>query len=424
MDAKKQSKKRGSLKNCFVCGDRALGYNFNAWTCESCKAFFRRNALKTKPFNCPFNNSCSMTPVTRRFCQKCRLKKCFDIGMKKEFIMTEEEKRVKKLKKQQNHAAGGDSDDHTDVDHMNITSTSSNVVYNEPEADIYNLQTHFNAAVDEFYRMDDNQLLELSGFSQSAPDNEDGSMFGLLAHGQEPPSHGIPAAPVSTKLAEANVAMTPIRLNYDKVQSDSSDLNELEKRMLSELSDAYGFVKGNAVQSFACKWKPTLDDIVKMTDGAIRQLISLCKKVSCFQRLCQDDQIALLKGGCAPLMVLQSVMSYNAKSDCWDDGSEGCILKMDVLKQASGDLYDVHRKFIESFRPEWRKDQNIMLLLGSIALFSPERPNVVHDSSIRLQQQTFMFLLKRYLEVHCDSLCEADNYYFQLMTKLEELHTV
>uniref|UniRef100_A0A1I8FCC7 Nuclear receptor domain-containing protein n=1 Tax=Macrostomum lignano TaxID=282301 RepID=A0A1I8FCC7_9PLAT len=30
---------------CTVCGDKALGYNFDAITCESCKAFFRRNAL-------------------------------------------------------------------------------------------------------------------------------------------------------------------------------------------------------------------------------------------------------------------------------------------------------------------------------------------------------------------------------------------
>lgn len=37
-----------SNKVCSVCGDLALGYNFNALTCESCKAFFRRNALKEK----------------------------------------------------------------------------------------------------------------------------------------------------------------------------------------------------------------------------------------------------------------------------------------------------------------------------------------------------------------------------------------
>ena len=35
-------------KVCRVCGDKALGCNFDAISCESCKAFFRRNALKEK----------------------------------------------------------------------------------------------------------------------------------------------------------------------------------------------------------------------------------------------------------------------------------------------------------------------------------------------------------------------------------------
>lgn len=41
-------RKKKDVKKCGVCGDLALGSNFNAITCESCKAFFRRNALKTK----------------------------------------------------------------------------------------------------------------------------------------------------------------------------------------------------------------------------------------------------------------------------------------------------------------------------------------------------------------------------------------
>ena len=50
-DSAELSRKRTRMKDekiCGVCGDKALGYNFNAVTCESCKAFFRRNALKPK----------------------------------------------------------------------------------------------------------------------------------------------------------------------------------------------------------------------------------------------------------------------------------------------------------------------------------------------------------------------------------------
>lgn len=92
------------LKICGVCGDKALGYNFNAVTCESCKAFFRRNALTKKDFRCPFNERCAITTITRRFCQKCRLDKCFAIGMRKDYIMTDEDKELKRQKIKENKA--------------------------------------------------------------------------------------------------------------------------------------------------------------------------------------------------------------------------------------------------------------------------------------------------------------------------------
>ena len=41
-----RTRKNKEDKVCGVCGDRALGYNFDAISCESCKAFFRRNAPK------------------------------------------------------------------------------------------------------------------------------------------------------------------------------------------------------------------------------------------------------------------------------------------------------------------------------------------------------------------------------------------
>jgi hypothetical protein len=39
---------------CVVCHASAMGYNFDQITCESCKAFFRRNALNNA-VSCSFN---------------------------------------------------------------------------------------------------------------------------------------------------------------------------------------------------------------------------------------------------------------------------------------------------------------------------------------------------------------------------------
>ncbi|KJH40226.1 zinc finger, C4 type [Dictyocaulus viviparus] len=66
-------------RTCKVCGDRANGYNFGVLTCESCKAFSRRNAVREENIKCPFSNSCDITSASRRFCQGCRLRKCFEV---------------------------------------------------------------------------------------------------------------------------------------------------------------------------------------------------------------------------------------------------------------------------------------------------------------------------------------------------------
>ena len=41
-------------KICEICGDFSQGFNFGAISCESCKAFFRRNATKLKVYKINF----------------------------------------------------------------------------------------------------------------------------------------------------------------------------------------------------------------------------------------------------------------------------------------------------------------------------------------------------------------------------------
>ena len=71
------------------------------------------------------------------------------------------------------------------------------------------------------------------------------------------------------------------------------------------------------------------------------------------------------------------------------DGPIELRCDMDVLKEANQlgvNLYEEHQKFIKSFDPKWRKDENILLLLSAIALFTPQRANVIHKDVVKLEQ--------------------------------------
>lgn len=93
-----KKKMKDALLICVVCGSSANGYNFGAIVCESCKAFFRRNARKDPTtFHCDTNGGCRITLETRRTCSVCRLAKCFDCGMQRDRLMTVSMKQKKDL---------------------------------------------------------------------------------------------------------------------------------------------------------------------------------------------------------------------------------------------------------------------------------------------------------------------------------------
>ncbi|XP_076453282.1 uncharacterized protein LOC143288562 [Babylonia areolata] len=88
-------------KTCAVCGDIALAHNFGVLTCETCKAFFRRNALKPRKPRCTFSQQCVIVKQTRRHCPACRLDKCLAVGMKPQMILDDEAKKARKEKRQE-----------------------------------------------------------------------------------------------------------------------------------------------------------------------------------------------------------------------------------------------------------------------------------------------------------------------------------
>ncbi|XP_001606458.1 nuclear hormone receptor HR96 [Nasonia vitripennis] len=745
---------REANKICGVCGDRALGYNFNAVSCESCKAFFRRNALKNKDFRCPFSENCSITPVTRRFCQKCRLDKCFSIGMRKEYIMSEEDKVLKRQKIEQNRAKkrpGSDTrkgtklkresiddsnfDDnstsipsvasvasvmsesyfwesdkkYTDLDankqptvdsmspvtaasvpspssppencdiagsktlemlkdssHTSVpnfvkysqpssyNSSDSNVEKDqssrvnecitansnnnnfEPEKEQQVQPTKCNANIATLKKLDkkypesigspnspkcsrfESNLPNYSTFKQSAAEQSpympyaecstsaksvefctnqvasivpqsnmeeaimcqkskepsskgsnlaskvmqdpgllaklvsnpsivakiiqdqniiakfitDPEIMGKLAsdpqisqfieeklgssgvhEGSEIISHekgttgdldnnGIsnniiknileagPSQvenPILTNLINnrctteehqdqnsdnnipnewnntsedvtkdvlQDVQRIPIAANsiesilceaiklefsaYSTLggNQNSRELNDAERAKLNELIVANKALLAPLDDDITnlvgeeCRFKgnsglsdPMLLDVINLTAIAIRRLIKMSKKINAFKNMCQEDQLALLKGGCTEMMILRSAINYDPDKDIWKiphSQDRMSKIKVDVLKEAKGNLYAEHSRFVRTFDPRWR-DENIILILSAIALFSPDRPRVVHSDVIKLEQNSYYYLLRRYLESIYPG-CEAKSTFLKLIQKISELH--
>lgn len=60
------------------------------------------HVLLQEYFKCPYEEKCRMDPANRRFCKRCRLRRCFEIGMRKEYILSEDEKHQKRIKIEQN----------------------------------------------------------------------------------------------------------------------------------------------------------------------------------------------------------------------------------------------------------------------------------------------------------------------------------
>ncbi|XP_039989574.1 bile acid receptor isoform X2 [Xiphias gladius] len=113
---------------CVVCGDKASGYHYNALTCEGCKGFFRRSITKNAVYKCKSGGNCEMDMYMRRKCQECRLRKCKEMGMLAECLLTEIQCKSKRLRKNTKASPGPSTGHETEgadnTDSKQVTSTT------------------------------------------------------------------------------------------------------------------------------------------------------------------------------------------------------------------------------------------------------------------------------------------------------------
>ncbi|CAI2354964.1 unnamed protein product [Caenorhabditis sp. 36 PRJEB53466] len=80
------SSSSSSTEMCAVCGDQVNGKRYGAPACLGCIVFFRRAVINQSQYKCWKKGSCVITFASRCVCRCCRLRKCFNVGMKAEAI--------------------------------------------------------------------------------------------------------------------------------------------------------------------------------------------------------------------------------------------------------------------------------------------------------------------------------------------------
>uniref|UniRef100_A0A8C6U045 Vitamin D receptor b n=1 Tax=Neogobius melanostomus TaxID=47308 RepID=A0A8C6U045_9GOBI len=329
---------RNMPRICGVCGDKATGFHFNAMTCEGCKGFFRRSMKRKAAFTCPFNGSCTITKDNRRHCQACRLKRCVDIGMMKEFILTDEEVQRKK-----------------DLIQRRKDEEAQREAHHKTYDDSYSDFCRFRPPVRE------------------GPVTRSASRAASLHSLSDTSSYSFSHSPESdTKRNFNNLLMM-----YQE-QGSSPESSEEEGSSLSML--------------------PHLADLVSYS---IQKVIGFAKMIPGFRELTAEDQIALLKSSAIEVIMLRSNQSFNLEDMSWSCGAPDFKYQISDVTKAGHtlDLMEPLVKFQVGLKKlNLHEEEHVMLM--AICLLSPDRPGVQDHARIEVLQDRLSETLQAYIQLH------------------------
>jgi len=116
---------------CVVCGDKASGFHYSAFSCEGCKGFFRRSVTRNARYVCKYGGHCEMDMWMRRRCQACRLQRCLEAGMREECLLSDDQCRIRDARrkaKRMLHSTMKSSSLSSSADEQQVTSAMDDKV--------------------------------------------------------------------------------------------------------------------------------------------------------------------------------------------------------------------------------------------------------------------------------------------------------
>eukprot|EP00918_Siedleckia_nematoides_P104621 GHVU01228334.1.p1 GENE.GHVU01228334.1~~GHVU01228334.1.p1 ORF type:complete len:456 (+),score=48.10 GHVU01228334.1:322-1689(+) len=324
---------------CLICGDRASGYHYNALSCEGCKGFFRRSITRGANYVCKSGGNCEMDMWMRRRCQFCRLKRCREVGMKEECLLSDEQCKARDVRRkarakltkpaikteQESPQPSPDSVDKRDTD--------------------YDCQAPFLTQNPlEVIADDHRKLIESLVFYQDKyelPSEDDMSSFANLS-------------------------------------ADPSSLSDFTPETMSDLV-----------------FKQMAEACILVT----QLTIEFAKHMPGFIALDRDDQICLLKGSAHEVMMLRASRRYDLDTDTLVFAN-GVPYSRNNMKFAGMDAFSYVDSLFDFSRTMcvMGVDNAEYALLTAICIFS-DRPGLLYPKQIEEAQEMYINTLRTYIRV-------------------------
>ncbi|CAG2105336.1 unnamed protein product [Medioppia subpectinata] len=409
------------------------GFNFEAITCPSCKEFFRRNAIRTDvKFRCRSDGNCKIDIKSRKRCRKCRLKKCFEMGMKMDYINISA--RLDYCLKTGTEIAINTNDhahhNHTDNILVSILDFSTNSIEQQPcnngtlctpvpvvNANHSNNQSYINFTdiSDPFSGIEldtDSQHTDLESFIDTISD-----LIDIGTPGSSSSEH--PVVIYGQELV----------LSVDRpVQDYRNQLNELEGLKLGQLLSATAVLSAGQIAPDALAFVTEVHDNLGTRCWFLNSHVSLLSQIfhnfiqlNC---LCDGDKWSLKKHGFLQLFVLRCVPNYDPAYRSWTfstDNNNVISFNLSPAQELPRFVYEALINFYHVIHNEWDGDQVVLDLLSAITFYSPYRIGLKHRDTIKLYQHMFKHLLKRYLLLKCRTEWDSTAKYSKLMATLQAL---
>ncbi|KAF7485315.1 vitamin D3 receptor [Marmota monax] len=311
----------------------------------------KRKAL----FTCPFNGDCRITKDNRRHCQACRLKRCVEIGMMKEFILTDEEvqrKREMILKRKEEEA---------------LKDSLRPKLSEEQQHIIAILLDAHHKTYDPTY----------ADFDQFRPPVRDHETEGSYPAGHTPSFSRNSSSSGSDLYTTSLDMMEPSNFsNLDLSEEDPDDPSvTLDLSQLSML--------------------PHLADLVSYS---IQKVIGFAKMIPGFRDLTSEDQIVLLKSSAIEVIMLRSNQSFTMDDMSWNCGNQDYKYDVtDVTKAGhTQELIEPLIKFQVGLKKLNLHEEEHVLLMA-ICIVSPDRPGVQDAKLVEAIQDRLSNTLQTYI---------------------------